>query len=98
MRIIARRTLVTFWAGHADSRVPLEAWYKECRSADWSGPADVKVAFGTRVDVLPRNRAVFDIAGNKYRLVAVILYRRRAIYIRFIGTHAEYDKINATTI
>jgi mRNA interferase HigB len=56
------------------------------------------MTFGTRVDFLPRNRAIFDVGGNKYLLVAVMLYRRKAIYIRFVGTHAEYDKIDAATI
>lgn len=95
---MARSTLAKFWTAHADSRASLQAWYQICRKADWSGPADAKVAFGPRIDVLPRNRAVFDLGGNKYRLVAVILYRRKAIYVRFIGTHAEYDKIDAVKI
>jgi len=98
MRIVARSTLVTFGRSHADARGPLDAWFQVCRKAAWSGPAEIKTAFGARVDFLPRNRAIFDLGGNKYRLVAVILFRRQAIYIRFIGTHAQYDKIDATTI
>jgi mRNA interferase HigB len=98
VRIVARSALVRFWTSHADSRGPLQAWYQVCRKADWTGPADTKTAFGSRIDFLPRNRAVFDLGGNKYRLVAVILYRRKAIYARFIGTHAEYDKIDAVKI
>jgi mRNA interferase HigB len=98
VRVVARSTLARFWASHADSRVPLQAWYQVCRKADWRGPADAKIAFGTRIDFLPRNRAVFDPGGNKYRLVAVVLYRRKAIYVRFIGTHAEYDKIDAVKV
>jgi mRNA interferase HigB len=98
MRIVARSTLAKFWTTHADARTLLEDWYRVCRRGKWSGPADVKVAFGTRVDFLPRNRAIFDIGGNKYRFVAVMLYRRKAIYIRFVGTHAAYDRIDAAAI
>jgi mRNA interferase HigB len=98
MRIVARGTLVKFWTAHADAKRPLEAWIQVCRRADWSEPQEIKTAFGARVDFLPNNRAVFDIGGNKYRLVAVVLLRRKAIYIRFVGTHAQYDKIDATTI
>ncbi len=98
MRIVARGTLAKFWASHADAKGPLEAWFHVCRKADWSGPQDVKNAFGTRVHFLPRNRAIFDLGGNKFRLVVVILFRRKAIYIRFVGTHARYDRIDAGTI
>ena len=98
MRIVARGTLVKFWTTHADAKTPLEDWFRVCRKAEWTGPADVKTAFGTRVDILPRNRVVFDLGGNKYRLVTVVLYRSGIMYVRFIGTHAAYDKINAATI
>ncbi|MGH6929900.1 MAG: type II toxin-antitoxin system HigB family toxin [Dongiaceae bacterium] len=98
MRIVARSTLVKFWTSHADAKTPLEAWYRACHKADWSGPADLKIAFGARVDFLPRNRVIFDIGGNNYRLIAVILYRRKTMYIRFIGTHAEYDRIDPATV
>lgn len=98
MRVIARGTLVKFWTSHADARVPLEAWLQVSRKADWTGPQDIKAAFGTRVDFLPRNRVIFNLGGNKYRLVAVVLFRRKAIYIRFIGTHAAYDRIDAKTV
>jgi mRNA interferase HigB len=98
MRIVARSTLMAFGRSHADAKTPLEDWFRVCRKAAWTGPADAKTAFGTRVDILPRNRAVFDLGGNKYRLVTVILYRSGIMYVRFIGTHAEYDKINAATI
>jgi mRNA interferase HigB len=66
--------------------------------AIWTGPQDIKAAFGTRVDFLPRNPVIFDLGGNKYRLVAVVLFRRKAIYIRFIGTHTAYDRIDAKTV
>lgn len=95
---MARSTLVKFWTSHANAKGPLEAWLQVCRKADWSGPQDIKTAFGARVDFLPRNRVIFDLGGNRYRLVAVVLYRRKAIYIRFVGTHAEYDRIDAKTV
>lgn len=98
MRVIARGTLVKFWTSHADARIPLEAWLQVSRKADWTGPQDIKTAFGTRVDFLQRNRVIFDLGGNRYRLVAVVLFRRKAIYIRFIGTHAAYDRIDAKTV
>ncbi len=98
MRIVARGTLKKFAVRHADATMPLDGWYDVVHKAQWSTPQDVVAAFGTRVSILPRNRAVFDIGGNNYRLVAVVLHRRKAVYVRFIGTHAEYDKINAATI
>jgi mRNA interferase HigB len=98
MRIVARGTLVKFWTAHADAKRPLEAWFQVCRKAEWATTREIKTAFGANVDFLPNNRAVFDIGGNKYRLVVVALLRRKAFYIRFVGTHAEYDKIDAKTI
>ena len=98
MRIVARSTLKRFSVLHADATVPLDGWYDVVHKSEWSMPRDVVAAFGKRVSILPNNRAVFDIGGNNYRLVAVILYRRKAVYVRFIGTHAEYDKIDATKI
>ena len=98
MRIVARSALKRYSATHADAAVPLDGWYDIAHKSEWSSPREVVAAFGKRVSILPNNRAVFDIGGNNYRLVTVILYRRNAIYVRFIGTHAEYDKIDATTI
>ncbi len=98
MRIVARSTLAAFWGKHAQAEGPLKDWIRVCASARWSTTADIKTAFGSKVDFLPRNRVVFDLGGNKYRLIVVVLLRRGAIYIRFIGTHAEYDRIDASTI
>ncbi len=98
MRIVARSTLVRYLSRHAPAKLPLEAWYSVCSKAKWTGPADVKATFGMRVDFLPRNRMVFNVGGNNYRVVVVALFRRQVLYIRFIGTHAEYDEIDATTI
>ena len=99
MRIIAVGTLREFWSqpGRRDAEQPLRTWVRVVRAADWSRPNDVKQVFRS-ADLLGDERAVFDIGGNKYRLVAAIHYRGKRIYIRFIGTHSDYDKINAKTI
>ena len=99
MRIIAAGTLRQFWSspGRHDAEMPLRAWVSIVRAADWSRPGDVKAMFRS-ADVLRGGRVVFDIGGNKYRLVAAVHYRGKRIYIRFIGTHRDYDEIDANTI
>jgi len=97
MRVIARKTLCDFYALHADSKAPLEAWFHEVIAARWHGPQDIKARFPS-ADVLPGNRVVFNIKGNHYRLIVKIHYNTGVVFIRFIGTHAEYDRIDATTI
>lgn len=99
MRIIAVSTLRNFWSrpGRRDAEQPLRAWVHIAKSADWSKPTDVKRTFGA-ADILRNGRAIFDIGGNKYRLVAAIHYRGKRIYVRFIGTHREYDQIDAETV
>jgi mRNA interferase HigB len=97
MRIIALKTLRLFWERHANSRPALEAWYDHARHANWNSPQDLVREYG-QDGILPENRVVFKIKGNDYRLVVKINYSQKLIYIRFIGTHAEYDKIDATTI
>lgn len=97
MRIIARRTLRTFWERHADAEGPLRAWFAEARAASWQSPADVKARYAA-ASILANDRVVFNIGGNKYRLVVAVRYDFGILYIRFIGTHAEYDRIDATTI
>lgn len=100
MRVIALATLKTFWEANPrflDAREPTLAWYRHTLRADWSGPADVKAAFGN-ASILKDGRVVFNIAGNKYRLIAWINYPYRVVYIRFIGTHAQYDRVDAQTI
>ena len=99
MRIIAVGTLREFWSqpGRRDAEQPLRTWVRVVRAADWSRPNDVNQVFRS-ADLLGDERAVFDIGGNKYRLVAAIHYRGKRIYIRFIGAHSDYDKINAKTI
>lgn len=97
MRIIALGTLKEFWKKHPDSKEPLKAWYAVSHAADWKTPQEVKKAYGN-ASILPDGRVVFNIAGNKYRLIAWINYPYRVLYIRFIGTHTEYDKVDAQTI
>jgi mRNA interferase HigB len=100
MRIIALSTLKSFWegkAGYADAREATLAWYRQALKADWRSPADVKREFGT-ASILRDGRVVFNIAGNKFRLVVWINYPYRVVYVRFIGTHAQYDRIDAQTI
>lgn len=83
--------------GHEDAKSQLLAWYKYAEDADWATPADVKRDLHN-VSILKNGRAIFNIAGNKYRLVVWINFSYRIIYIRFIGTHAQYDLINPLTI
>ena len=100
MRIIALSTLKRLLDSHAaraEMRGPVLAWHQHVRHADWSRPADVKADFGN-ASILRDGRVVFNIAGNKYRLVVWINYAYRVVYIRFFGTHEEYDAIDAQII
>ena len=100
MRVIALSTLKAFWTSSrafADAKEPILAWHRHAVRADWAKPADVKAAFGN-ASILKDGRAVFNIGGNKYRLVVWINYPYRVVYVRFIGTHAEYDRIDAQTV
>ena len=100
MRVIAVSTLKAFWKSssqHRDAEGPTLAWYRDVLRADWTKPTDIKLQFGS-VSILQDGRAVFNIAGNKYRIVVWINYPYRVVYIRFIGTHERYDKIDAQTI
>jgi mRNA interferase HigB len=72
----------------------LTAWYLAVRKADWNSPADIKVMFGTTVDFIGDNRVIFDISGNKYRLIVYVAYKFRRVLIKFVGTHGEYDRID----
>lgn len=100
MRVIALSTLKAFWAQspeYADSVGPGMAWYREALKADWATPNEVKARF-SGASILKDGRMVFNIAGNKYRLVVWVNYPYRVVYIRFFGTHEQYDKIDAQTI
>ena len=100
MRVIALRTLKAFLDSkpeHADARDSTLAWYRQVLQADWASPSDVKRDVGS-ASILKDGRVVFNIAGNKYRVVGWINYPYRVVYIRFIGTHSQYDRINAQSI
>ena len=100
MRVIALRTLKSFWeqnSTHLDAKEPALAWYRHTFKANWGSPAELKRDVGT-ASILKDGRVVFNIAGNKYRIVVWINYSYRVVYIRFIGTHAQYDRIDAQTI
>ena len=100
LRIIAVSTLKSFWERtpkYEDSRAPLLAWYRHTLAADWHTPSAIKNDFAN-ASILQDGRAVFNIGGNKYRLVVWINYSYRVVYIRFIGTHEQYDRIDPKTI
>ena|SRR5665213_3267407 len=98
MQIIALKRLRLFWERHRQAEMPLRAWYTLVSTASWERPADVKDQFGTAVDFIADNRVIFDIGGNKYRLVAHVAYRHKRLLVKFVGTHAEYDRIDPGTI
>lgn len=97
MRIIAKRTLRQFWERYPDAEEPLLAWYREVEGEDWDGPAKVKAKYRS-ASIVGDNRVVFNIKGNDYRLVVKINYPYRVIYVRFVGTHAEYDAIDVEEV
>ena len=97
MRIISPRALREFWEKHADAERPLRTWYTLAKRADWKTPSDVKTDY-RNASFLKNNRVVFNIKGNSYRLVTAIHYQSGIVYIRFVGTHDGYNKIDALTI
>lgn len=99
MRIISRATLREFWEqpDYGDSEQALKAWYDEAKHANWQTPQDIKALY-RNASFAGNNRVVFNIHGNKYRLVTAVNYRFSMVYVRFVGTHAEYDKVDAATI
>jgi len=97
MIIISKTILVEFGSKHPDSVEALNKWYKICKKADWNNMSNIKETFNTS-DYVGNDRYVFDIKGNKYRLVAMIFFNIRTMFIRFIGTHTEYDKISCSEL
>lgn len=100
MRVIAKQTLREFWERrprNAAAKTPLQDWHAQVSAADWATPSDVKAQYAD-ASILRGGRVVFNIAGNKYRLVVRINYAYRVVYVRFIGTHAEYDEIDVHSI
>jgi mRNA interferase HigB len=99
MRIISRKALRVFWERpeYADSEQPLRAWFREVSRADWKSPAEIKAAY-RNASIVGNDRVVFNIAGNKYRLVVRLNYAYGVVYLRFVGTHRQYDRINVKEI
>ncbi len=97
MRIIARKALREFWVRRPDAKQTLQAWYHDVKRARWKSPADVKAVYRT-ASVVGHNRVVFNIKGNRYRIVVAVQYPFGIVYIRFVGTHREHDRIDATTV
>lgn len=97
MRVIAKSTLKRFWEQHRDSRGPLESWYDEAMKAAWTSPQAIKDQYGL-ASFCGNNRVVFNIGGNKYRLVVEIQYRAGIAWVKFVGTHAQYDKIDVENV
>lgn len=97
MRVIAKKILRDFWESHPDCEQQLKAWFQETNKAEWKNPNEIKKEY-LNASILNDNRVIFNIKGNNYRLIVKINYEYQMIWIRFIGTHSEYDKINANEI
>ncbi len=97
MRVIAKKILREFWEQHPEVEESLLSWFREVEHGDWDTPAKVKLRY-PNASIVGDNRAVFNIKGNAYRLVVKINYSFRVVYIRFLGTHREYDRIDAETV
>lgn len=97
MRIVSKKKLIDYYSKHAGSKTALEEWHKKVSKAEWGSLNDLKKQF-LQADYVGNNRVVFNIKGNNYRLIAIVIYVSQKIYIRWIGVHAEYDKIDAKNI
>lgn len=97
MRVISKGPLREFWKKHKDSEHQLKTWYKEASKAEWKTPNDIKKEY-VKTSIIGNNRIVFNICGSKYRLIVEINYERGWVFVRFIGTHNDYDKIDAKKI
>lgn len=98
MQIIALRTLRQFWEKHPQAETPIRVWYSSVGKAEWKGPADIKAQFGASIDFVGDSRVIFDLGGNKFRLIVHVSYAFKRVLVKFIGTHGEYDKIDAETL
>ncbi len=97
MHVITRKRLREFWERHPRAERPLRDWYTVVSHAAWRSTHEVRAAFGS-ADFVADNRVIFDLGGNKFRLVAIVAYRSQRVFVRFVGTHAEYDRIDAATV
>ncbi|MBI1945386.1 MAG: type II toxin-antitoxin system HigB family toxin [Deltaproteobacteria bacterium] len=97
MRVISRRTLRQFWEDHPDAEQAVHAWFREAQQARWGGPADINARYAG-ASFLPRDRVVFNIRGNSYRLIVAIKYAAGIVFLRFVGTHSDYDRVDASKV
>lgn len=97
MNVISRRRLQEFWTRHPQAEGPLKAWRALVSAAQWTGPQDVRTMFSS-ADFLADNRVVFDIGGNKFRVIVRVSYPFKNLMVRFVGAHAEYDRVDAETV
>jgi mRNA interferase HigB len=97
MRVIAVSTLRDFWQRYPDAEQPLRAWYEEATNAAWTQPANIKAQYRS-ASVLKNRRVVFNIKGNDYRLIVAVAYKLQVVYVKFVGTHREYDAVDAETV
>ena len=97
MRVISKATLVNFWPTNPSARSALQTWFEDASHAQWKTPQDIKARYAA-ASFVGANRVVFNIKGNDYRLVVAVAYQFSALYIKFVGTHAQYDAIDATTV
>lgn len=97
MRVIAVSTLRAFWARHPAAEQALKAWHEEATNANWGQPADIKAQYRS-ASILKNRRVVFNIKGNDYRLIVAVAYQLQIVYVKFVGTHTEYDAVDAETV
>ena len=97
MRIISRKALRIFWEEHPDTRQALQAWYADVKHARWKSPADIKKAY-RNASFVTNNWVVFNIKGNKYHVIVAVQYKFGIVFIRFVGTHQQYDRVDAATV
>lgn len=97
MRVFVKKRLKEFWVKYTDSQEQLKSWYKEVSSAEWKTPNDIKTDYPT-ASILKSGRVVFNICGNKYRLIVQVNYERQWMFIRYLGSHKDYDSIDAETV
>lgn len=97
MNVISKKTLILFYEKHPQAKTPLEVWHSDARKAQWESPDQIKREYSS-ASFIRDNRVVFNIKGNDYRLIVHIDYKRKIVRVKFIGTHSEYDKINAEEI
>lgn len=98
MQVIALRTLKEFWARYPHAEGPIRAWFAIATRAHWANPAQIKQQFGSTVDFVSDNRVIFDLGGNKYRLIVHVSFAFGRVLVKFIGTHSEYDRIDPETV